>query len=73
MAEIRSPRETARIAHPQAHTMAMAAHSRAFGHVHTIFGFTPTGSPFHVHTILGRTPTGSPFELRITRSASSGV
>jgi len=58
MAEIRSPRETARIAHPQAHTMAMAAHSRAF---------------FHVHTILGRTPTGSPFELRITRSASSGV
>ena len=58
MALICSPRDTARMAQPMAHTMEMAAHSRAFGQVHTIFGFTPTGRPF---------------ELRMTRCASSGV
>ena len=58
MAEISSPRDTASTDQPMAHTIATTAQMTAFGQVHTIFGFTPTGRPF---------------ELRMTRSASAGV
>ena len=58
MALICSPRAMASTDHAKAQTMAMAAHSNALG---------------HVQTILGLMPTGSPDELRMMRASSSAV